>query len=636
MNNKHPRIALNFFPLATDDFTITLYRLPFEENNRPKIKGEEAVRRYLVIDGEEGYYWTLFQQTNGGTEVECKPFDNPYLTIDALRLALIESCINNLQADQFSVVDDFRKRVEIVTAKHNEGNQVISLEPYLLRSRGKFGFLANFRFHPTEEHLGTRRALELSLSLDKDGKINLTHYADRHSRIIGYFRRFHHQIFPLAVPGGQDVEVELNLQTLSPEPLEAKKYIVGSGNESHSQFIGIRDSGPLKQSKNTHLYFLYRHEDRPLSHELYRALRGDTFGTFLGMERMFGVPISKGNVNGAELLNFTKGEIERIRDQVVKDATGRNVVPIVLTPFSRHDNPGKNAAYWNLKHAFLSKGIPIQVVTTNNIADKNALKWATASIGLQVFAKLGGIPWKIRPRTAYCLIVGIGQAHRISDKGVERFFAYSVLTDSSGVFEDVKVLADAQDEEEYIQNFSINLQNILTEYSSRFSSFAIHSTFSMRHRELQSIARVLERQHSQQKKTGEFVSIKFNDRSKFYGFAEDHNTRVPYESTVIPLARNEFLVWFEGLQYGRPALREMVGGPLHVQFTYPHDGLSRDQQRAHLQDAINLSGANWRGFNAKSLPVSVYYAQLIAKYLKEFENLGLPDVGVDILKPWFL
>ena len=31
-----------------------------------------------------------------------------------------------------------------------------------------------------------------------------------------------------------------------------------------------------------------------------------------------------------------------------------------------------------------------------------------------------------------------------------------------------------------------------------------------------------------------------------------------------------------------------------------------------------------------------YYAQLIAKYLKDFENLGLPDVDVDILNPWFL
>jgi hypothetical protein len=80
----------------------------------------------------------------------------------------------------------------------------------------------------------------------------------------------------------------------------------------------------------------------------------------------------------------------------------------------------------------------------------------------------------------------------------------------------------------------------------------------------------------------------------------------------------------------------MVGGPLHVKFTYPGEGLTPDQQRAHLQDAINLSGANWRGFNAKSLPVSVYYAQLIAKYLKEFERHGLPTVDVGILTPWFL
>ena len=111
---------------------------------------------------------------------------------------------------------------------------------------------------------------------------------------------------------------------------------------------------------------------------------------------------------------------------------------------------------------------------------------------------------------------------------------------------------------------------------------------------------------------------------------------MPYESTVIPLSRSEFLVWFEGLQYGQQTVRKMVGSPLHVKFTYPNEGLTREQQRAHLQDAINLSGANWRGFNAKSLPVSVYYAQLIARYLREFEIHGLPTVDVDTLTPWFL
>ena len=636
MNNKQHGISLNFFPLATDNFTITLYRLPYVESSPPIIKGEEAVRRYLVVDGVGDYYWTLFQRPKNGTEIVCGLFDNSYLTIAALRLALIERCTKNLEPNQFEIVGGFRKRVEILIEKHDEGRQVISLEPYLLRSRGKFGFLANFRFHPTEGHIGTQRALELSLSLDKNGKKNSAYYADRYSQLTSYAKKFHHQIFPLTVPRNQRVDVEPILLELDSVMLDPKNYIVGSGNESSSQFIGIKRFGPFKQAEDTHLYFLYKQQDRPLANDLFRALRGDTFGTFPGMKRMFRVPTLKENVNGTTLSDFSTNEIERIRDRVVKDAGIRNVVPIVLTPFSKHDTPEKNAEYWSLKHAFLSDGMPIQVVSTNKIAEKDELKWATASIGLQVFAKLGGKPWKVRPRTERCLIVGIGQAHRQFEDHIERFFAYSVLTDSSGVFEDVKVLAEANEEDEYIRSFSTSLREIFQEYSSRFSSFVVHSTFSIRRRELESIASALEEQKNQQAHPGEFVSLKFNDRNKFFGFAVNHNTRVPYESTVVRLSSNEFLVWFEGLQYRRPVVRETVGGPLHVRFTYPQDGLTRDQQIAHLQDAINLSGANWRGFNAKSLPVSVYYAQLIAKYLKEFENHGLPPVDVGIFKPWFL
>ena len=102
------------------------------------------------------------------------------------------------------------------------------------------------------------------------------------------------------------------------------------------------------------------------------------------------------------------------------------------------------------------------------------------------------------------------------------------------------------------------------------------------------------------------------------------------------LAKSEFLVWFEGLQYGGRTVNKLLSNPVHVRFIYPFEEISRDRQRAYLQDAINLSGANWRGFNAKSLPVSVYYAQLIARYLKEFRNLGLPAPDVNTLTPWFL
>ena len=627
---------MNFFPLETNQFTITLYRLPYVEGAPPILEDEVGVRRNLEVDGTRDLYWTSFQPPEGGIEIELEAFDNIYATIDALRTALIQSCRSCFDPHCYRITEGIRRRVEIVVAEDPVGSQFLAIEPYLLRSRDCYGFLADLRFHPNEGFRGTRRALELSLSLDESGQQNRDYYADRYSYLMAYVKNIHSRIFPISVPGGQELAVEADLIELSPETLDIKTYVVGSGKESRSQFMGIKQAGPYKETEGTHLYFLYRPEDRPLSHDLFRALRGETFRTFEGMERMFRLPLSRENVHGASLSEFSPSEIDRVRDRVVSDAAGRSVVPIVLTPFSKHDTPEKNAAYWKLKHAFLSKGLPIQVVAAETVANKSKLKWSTASIGLQIFAKIGGTPWKVRPRTERCLIVGIGQAHRVSNQGIDRFFAYSVLTDSSGVFEEVRVLGRAQDEQDYINSFSANLQQIFSDYRSRFSSFVVHATFAIRRRELEIVARELEKQQRTQKEGGEFVSMKFNDRNRFFGFALDHNSRVPYESTVLHLSRREFLVWFEGLQYGQSALRDMIGGPLQVQFTYPQEGLAWPRQKAHLQDAINLSGANWRGFNAKSLPVSVYYAQLIAKYLKEFEGHELPEVDVGILKPWFL
>lgn len=110
----------------------------------------------------------------------------------------------------------------------------------------------------------------------------------------------------------------------------------------------------------------------------------------------------------------------------------------------------------------------------------------------------------------------------------------------------------------------------------------------------------------------------------------------PYESSFVRLAEREFLVWFEGLQVQNPTIRKRIGRPLHVQFLYSSKDLDSIKMKSYLQDAVNLSGANWRGFNAKSLPVSVYYAQLVAKYYKEFQTLGFEDINLEKITPWFL
>ena len=631
------KIALNFFPVLSEDFAVTLYRMPFVETARPSSGDEQAVRRMLEVDGERSLYWTLFQQAPGSTKFECPASYNVYATLDALRLALIESCRDRLESVDFSISQGIRPRVEIVVERFTEGTRVVSIEPYYLRQHSKFGFLADFRFRPQEEYRGTTRARQLSLSLDSRGGSNQNHYADRYSQIMSFARSFLHRIFPITLPGGQPIDINPRLEILETGKLDVKHYIVHSNHESTSQFMGISHNGPLTFApSDTRLCFLYRPEDRSLSHDLFRALRGDTFRTFVGMDKMFHFPLADDRISGIPITGFNNQEIEDIAERVKKDAGGSNVVPIVITPFSRHDDPEDNEQYWVLKHAFLSKGMPLQVVARDTVRDKNKLKWSTAGIGLQIFAKAGGTPWKVRPRTERCLIVGIGQAHRIRDGHTDRYFAYSVLTDSSGVFETVKTLGKGQDEETYLQDFHSSLRNIFDEYSDRFSNFVIHSTFSIRRRELEAISETLEEQRQSRSDDGDFVSLRFNDRNRFYGFAVDHNSRVPYESSVVSISRDEFLVWFEGLQYDQRTVGKMIANPLHVKFTYPREGLTLRTKLNHLQDAINLSGANWRGFNAKALPVSVYYAQLIAKYLKEFEAHELPTVDVDTLTPWFL
>ena len=630
-------IALNFFPLLSQDFTVTLYRMPFVENHRPSSGDEEAVRRMLEVDGELCPYWTLFQRVPGSTKFECNPSHNFYATLGALRIGLIESCRDRLESADFSISKGFRPRVEIVVERFTEGLRVVSVEPYYLHKHRKFGFLADFRFHPKDEFRGTTRARQLSLSLDSRGRSNQNHYADRYSQLMNFVRRFHRRIFPITLPGREVVDIEPHLEMLESGKLDVKHYIVNSNRESKSQFMGIARNGPLELApSDTHVCFLYRQEDRSLSHDLFRALRGDTFRTFVGMDKMFRFPFTNDLVSGIAVPGFKDKDIEEVAERVREDAGGSNVVPIVITPFSRHDDLEDNEQYWVLKHAFLSKGMPLQVVARDTVRDKDKLKWSTAGIGLQVFAKAGGTPWKVRPRTERCLIVGIGQAHRIRAGRIDRYFAYSVLTDSSGVFETVKTLGKGQDEETYLRDFHGSLRNIFNEYSDRFSNFVIHSTFSIKWRELEAISEALEEQRESRPGGGDFVSLRFNDRNRFYGFAIDRNSRVPYESSMVGISRDEFLVWFEGLQYDHRTVGKMVANPLHVKFTYPREGLTWRTKLSHLQDAINLSGANWRGFNAKAMPVSVYYAQLIAKYLKEFEARKLPTVDVDTLTPWFL
>jgi argonaute-like protein implicated in RNA metabolism and viral defense len=358
------------------------------------------------------------------------------------------------------------------------------------------------------------------------------------------------------------------------------------------------------------------------------------------MEPMFGFRMNDTSIGGVSTNSFEVVDLEYACETIEKNARGRPVVPVLITPFKKGGDEEASVSYYRAKHTLLKRGWPSQFVSLDTLNDRNVLKWSVSNIGLQLFAKMGGQPWKVLPETERCLIIGLGQSHKIVDGKVEKYIAYSVLTDSSGLYEELRVLGSSSEEASYLQNLRRNLSRILTDYGDQYDRFVIHATFKVQKRELDAVKQVLDSTFPGSdgpRRSREFAVLKFNDRNRFFGYSEASNSRIPYESTFLQLSRPEYLVWFEGLQWHRPNVYKRIERPLHVEFLYPEVKLIQDNQRVkYLQDAVNLSGANWRGFNAKSLPVSVYYAKIIADYFKEFQALGLDDIDLTAIHPWFL
>ena len=124
--------------------------------------------------------------------------------------------------------------------------------------------------------------------------------------------------------------------------------------------------------------------------------------------------------------------------------------------------------------------------------------------------------------------------------------------------------------------------------------------------------------------------------NKYFGYANT-NSLVPYEGTYVSLTsypNKSYLLWQEGLQYQKDTVYKRFSGPIHIEFYWQNKEIDEDERLNYIQDIFNLSKANWRGFKSKNVPISIYYCQLVAKFLKNFPA-GMNSIS-NVQKPWFL
>jgi Piwi domain len=636
LNMPNEVISLSFFPLLDNDFSFSIYRKVHMDTSEMKPEGTQL--QSLPTEASDSRtdltyqkYWVSFEQIEGFEEFHCHCSYNFNLTKTFLDLSLLKKCKESINANLRYEEKRFTSDLAVILSSFPEGDQAIRLSAYYLHAKKKFGYLVDFHFYQKSEV--SRRTLELSLSL-KNGYKNKDFYRDRFDEIQKFVRRYHNRIFPLDL-GNKQIDISKNLEELESISLEQKLYEFKDGKTINSQFSGVKDFGVLRKVIDPFmLFFIFQEKDRDIARDLLKALKGDSFATFLGMKKMFDLEI-EGNVGGLSVKEMTREALLQVKAEMETQAKGKKIFPVVIGEFGKGNNPETSERYFRIKNTLLEFGWSSQFITSQKIRDKTSLKWSASNIGLQIFAKLGGQPWKIKTKTENCLIIGISQSHSYVDDKIKKYFAYSIQTDSSGIYKDLRILSQEDSEETYLSKLQETLKELILHFSGEYSNFVIHTTFKIKHRELEVINKVISDLHEDSKAIS-FTVIKFNDKNDYFGYALTNNSLVPYEGTCVALSEKEYLVWFEGLSKVAGVVSKQFERPLHLEFWYPKNFKNVEVKIKHIQDAVNLSGANLRGFNAKSMPISIYYAKLVSDYLQDFEDLGLKTFMLEDKKPWFL
>ena len=623
-------VLLNFLKFESQNFGTTIYRRKAE----PGVFHAEFNYYDLEEDGEKTKYEISKSEVDGFNSFRLPAYFNQGLVSKTIYDTLISATENIQGRFILRPEKEYNRRIHFQLEIHQKGKKAIWIEPYYLKSKKIWGILIGFQFIINDNlvNQGFRQDRDIQIasgSLNTRGLSNLDFYLFKFNHITSFIKT----ILP-EINTKLENKITTMLFPIESFMLNSKQYVFKDGKIDSSSYYGLSKFSPLETvPAETKFYFIYKKIDRNIAVNLLKGLRGESHpNTFSGIEKFFKIPFTNDHIQGFAFEDFNDDTIHNLIDQIKGES--KNILPVIITNSKKDESDEK--MYFNLKHHFTDAGIPCQVVTKDLIINENALKFSLGNIALQMFAKAGGLPWKMKPATNEYLIIGIGQSYNVESlpdgNKIEKNITYSVLTDSSGIFKDLQVLSEGvETDESYYDQLVNNIVLIIN--NAKYKKIAIHTPFRLsKEKVLTRVVRLID-------PNIELSVLVINDKTDLFGFDSLNNGLVPFESTFIKLSAQEYLVWFEGIQPSNPKITKRFGNPLHIKFWYTNNSelfMDRHYKEALLQDCINLSGANWRGFKAKQLPVSVFYCQRIAEFIGKFRKYELSHIDINNLKPWFL
>ncbi|MDX2087841.1 MAG: Piwi domain-containing protein [Kofleriaceae bacterium] len=477
-----------------------------------------------------------------------------------------------------------------------------------------------------------------------DEKNNLATGSQRWERITGFAEHVGRASFEIAPGVRARLSGSVAAADLGQTSAALPRYVVGGGRfggKTASVFASGPHHVPPSASKGVRACIICERSRRTEVETFLKALT-DGHAAHRALKQTW--KIGDLTVTRFEAEGPTAADYEKACRAAIDEGSAWQLA-LVQVPSGTSELVGDQNPYLITKAKFLSRNVPVQEFRVETMQKpKDQLQWALGGIGLQVFAKLGGVPWLLQTTSKeHELVLGLGSANLGTGKFGDRERVVGLTTAFSGdgrywLTETSKTVKFEEHEDAVIDSAVSAFKRVRTDMAWRAGDpvrVVIHSFKDFRDKHVEALKKaVLDVAGSEFKVDFAFVHIV--EKHPLLLFDPGEKQRVPPRGVVVRLGNSEALVTVQGPTEVR---REFSGFPRPVCVKIHRSSTFTDIEYLSWQ-ALAFSALSWRNFPPTTAPVTVQYAKWIADLLGRLGTVSKwdPDVlrGGAGTSRWFL
>jgi len=432
----------------------------------------------------------------------------------------------------------------------------------------------------------------------------------------------------------------------------------GPGASESTPFAGLSKFGPFNAARfernELRMLAIFHTQSRGAATQfLKRLIDGIPDSRYFqrGLKALFRLtsvePILK------EVRNSNPESYEEVIDEAVKDIDTRGFdIALVECPEGSKLIPIKDNPYYRARVRLMSYGIPTQGVRDQHLrSTQDVLQWTLGPMALQIYAKVGGTPWRLPGSQSVDkeIVIGIGHslerpnlwsgAEQSRVVGITTFF----LGDGSYVLgERLKSVPYEMYFEELLKALKTSINSVAEQYAWKDGNtvrIVFHIFKPIKNIEADVVARLIE-EFARFKILFAFVTISTEHPWMMFRGAYEkkgHTTVTLCErGDNLILDPYNCLLQIRG-DKDRPNKKQRPPYPVSIRV---HEKSTYRDLKYITQQIHDFAFLSWRSFFPSETPVTVFYSSLIAKESSKLNkipgwNAGFLDTHFR-RKQWFL